>query len=249
MKWDTLLIFGPRSRVEALYETDDFVPLGERDLKIRLTHRWWISATIIPVVVLLAAFGVMSILKASILGAVFLLVSRCITIQQAYRSVDWTVIFLLAAILPLGLAMENTGLADVIAVGLSALGEQYGPLVMLSILYLATSLLTSFFSNNATAVLMVPIAFTAAEFLQVDAKPLLMAVAYAASASFYDADGVPDKCDGVQSGRLPVQRLPAFWGAAESGVLDHRYDSDSDFLAVQPLGPPPRSWGLGVFDR
>jgi di/tricarboxylate transporter len=63
--------------------------------------------------------------------------------------------------------MENTGLADVIAVGLSALGEQYGPLVMLSILYLATSLLTSFFSNNATAVLMVPIAFTAAEFLQV----------------------------------------------------------------------------------
>jgi di/tricarboxylate transporter len=184
MKWDTLLIFGPRSRVEALYETDDFVPLGERDLKIRLTQRWWISALIIPVVVLLAAFGVMSILKAAILGAVFMLITRCITIQQAYRSIDWTVIFLLAAILPLGLAMENTGLADLIGAGLSSLGENYGPLTMLSVLYLATSLLTSFFSNNATAVLMVPVAFTAAEHLQVDAKPFLMAVAYAASASF-----------------------------------------------------------------
>ncbi len=183
-QWDTLLIFGPRSRVEALYEIDDFVPLGERDLKLRLSRRWWIEALIIPLVVLFAALGVMSILKAAILGAVALLLTRSITTQQAYRAIDWTVIFLLAAILPLGIAMEKTGLAQLIGEALAWVGNNFGALVMLSLLYMATSLLTSFFSNNATAVLMVPIAFTAAAQLQVDVKPFLMAVAYAASASF-----------------------------------------------------------------
>jgi di/tricarboxylate transporter len=184
MSWDTLLIFGPRSRVEALYEMDDFVPLGERDLKIRLAPRWWFNLAIISLVVILASLGVMPIVKASILGAISLLVTRRLTIQQAYRSIDWTVIFLLAAILPLGIAMENTGLAELIGEGLGWVGINSGPWVMLSVLYLATSLMTSFFSNNATAVLMVPIAFTAAAQLQVDVKPFLMAVAYAASASF-----------------------------------------------------------------
>ena len=114
LPWDTLLIFGPRSRVEALYEMDDFVPLGERDLKIQLASRWWISILTIVAVVILAAAGLMPILKAAILGAIILLITRRITIQQAYRAIDWTVIFLLAAILPLGIAMENTGLATLI---------------------------------------------------------------------------------------------------------------------------------------
>ena len=182
--WDTLLVFGPRARVEALSEMTDFVPLGERDLTIRLSARWWICGAVIPIVVLLAAAGVTDILTAAFLGAVTLLVTRAITIQQAFRSIDWTVIFLLAWILPLGLAIENTGLAELIGSGLSRVGIQWGPIAMLSVLYLGTSLLTSFFSNNATAVLMVPIAFTASTELQVDVKPFLMAVAYAASASF-----------------------------------------------------------------
>jgi len=183
-QWDTLLVFGPRQRVEGLTEMADFLPLGERDLSIRLASRWWVCAVVIPVVVLLAATGVMDILTASFLGAVSLLVSRTISIQQAFHAIDWTVIFLLAWILPLGIAIENTGLAALIGHGLGEVGVVWGPLVMLSVLYLATSLLTSFFSNNATAVLMVPIAFTAAAQLQVDVKPFLMAVAYAASASF-----------------------------------------------------------------
>jgi di/tricarboxylate transporter len=182
--WDTLLIFGPRSRVEALYDMDDFISLGERDLKIQLTKRWWLPTVTIFVVVLLAATGVMPIVKAAFLGAVVVLATRTLTFQQAVHGIDWTVIFLLAWILPLGIAIENTGLAALIGEGLGWIGVQHGPLIMLSVLYLATSLLTSFFSNNATAVLMVPIAFTAAAQMQVDVKPFLMAVAFAASASF-----------------------------------------------------------------
>jgi len=153
-------------------------------VRLRLSPRWWICAAVILLVVGLAAIGVMPILKASLLGAVALLVTRSITIQQAYRAIDWTVIFLLAAILPLGIAMQNTGLADVISGALQPVGERHGAMIMLSLLYLATTLLTSVFSNNATAVLMVPIAIGAAADLGVDAKPFLMAVAYGASASF-----------------------------------------------------------------
>jgi len=182
--WDTLLIFGPRSRVEALYDMADFTPLGERDLRLRLSKGWWISAGIISAVVVLSALGVIPILKAALLGAIALLVTRSVTIQQAYSSIDWTVIFLLASILPLGIAMEKTGLGAIFGAGLGWVGTQYGAFTMLAVLYFATSLLTSFFSNNATAVLLVPVAFNAAATLQVDPKPFLMAVAFAASASF-----------------------------------------------------------------
>lgn len=183
-QWDTLLVFGPRSRVEGLYRQADFLPLGELDLHIRLASRWWINATMIPAVVLLAALGIIPLLKAAILGVVLLLVTRRITIQHAYRGIDWTVIFLLATTVPLGIAMENTGLAALIGHGMGIVGREHGALALLSLLYLATSLLTSIFSNNATAVLMVPVAFKVASELGVDAKPFLMAITYAASASF-----------------------------------------------------------------
>lgn len=183
-QWDTLLVFGPRSRVESLYDTPDFVPLGERELKLRVSRRWWIPAGTMIAVVVLSALQLMPILEAAILGVVVLLASRSITAQQAYRSIDWTVIFLLAFILPLGTAMQRTGLAGHLGLWLGEVGVSRGPLVMLSLLYLSTALLTSFFSNNATAVLMVPIAIDAATRLGVDPKPMLMAVAFAASASF-----------------------------------------------------------------
>lgn len=182
--WDTLLVFGPKSRVEALYDIEDFIPLGEREVRLRLAPRWWVCAATIPIVVVLAASGVMPILKSAILGAVFLLLTRTITIRQAYRGIDWTVIFLLAAILPLGLAMENTGLAALISSSIEPFGARYGPHALLSLLYLSTTVMTSMFSNNATAILMVPIAIASATQLGVDPKPFLMAIAYGASTSF-----------------------------------------------------------------
>ncbi len=183
-QWDTLLVFGPRARVEALYLLDDFVPLEELDLKLRLPKRWWLSVSIIPIVILLAATGVMNILEASIIGAVAMIVTRSLTIQQAYNSINWTVIFLLASILPLGTAVENTGLADRLGIAIATVGENYGPLAVLSVVYLGTALLSEIVSNNSTAVLMVPIAITVAHTLNLDPRPFVMAVAFAASSSF-----------------------------------------------------------------
>ncbi len=183
--WDTLLVFGPRQRVEGLQsQQEDFIPLQELDMRLRLTRHWWVGALTIPIVVVLAATGVMSLLKAAILGVVLLLATRTLRIQQVYRSIDWTVIFLLVAILPLGTAVETTGLAKILAERIVDAGAPFGPEVVLSLVILVTSVLTSFITNNSAAVLMVPIAVSVAARLGVDAKPLLMGVAFAASMSF-----------------------------------------------------------------
>lgn len=182
--WDTLLVFGPRSRIEALYETEDFVPLQEVKLRLVIPRRWWLSVAIIPLVVLLAATGATSILKASILGAVALIVFGGISVQQAYEAINWTVIFLLVGILPMGIAMEKTGLAATIGESIANAGADYGPWAVIALIYIATALLSEIVSNNSTAVLMVPIAGTAATSMGLDAKPFMITVAFAASASF-----------------------------------------------------------------
>ncbi|MDE2978947.1 MAG: SLC13 family permease, partial [Acidobacteriota bacterium] len=150
-------VFGPRSRIEALYETEDFIPL-QQDVKLRLVipRRWWLAVVIIPIVVVVAATGVTSILKASILGAVALIVFGGISVQQAYEAINWTVIFLLVGILPMGIAMEKTGLAAMIGETIANAGADYGPWAVIALVYLATALLSEIVSNNSTAVLMVP---------------------------------------------------------------------------------------------
>ena len=183
-QWDTLLVFGPRSRIEDLYQKPDFVPLGELDIPIRLSPTWWLDVAIIPAVVLAAAFGWVSILEAAIIGAAAVLAMRRLTMREAYKAIDWSVVFLLAATVPLGAAMRNTGLADMLGAGLSHVGSDYGPQVLLAAVFGATALLTSFFSNNTTAILMVAIVVSTAAQLGIDPKPLVMAVAYAASTCF-----------------------------------------------------------------
>lgn len=187
--WDTLLVFGPRQRVEGLQGLEDFMPVKELTVRLGLTKRWWVAAVTLPVVVLLAASGAMGILEAAILGVVFLLVAGAIRMQQAYTAIDWSVIFLLVAILPLGVAMEETGLAGMIGEGIVALGAPFHAILVLSLVILVTSVLTAFITNNSAAVLMVPIALSVAGEMGVDGKPFLMAVAFAASLSFATPTG------------------------------------------------------------
>ena len=183
-RWDTLLVFGPRRQVESLASRDDFVNLQELGVHLELRRRWWISLVIMLAVVGLASAGILPILTASIYGVVALLVTRRLTMQEAYSSINWTVIFLVAAILPMGKAMVNTGLAERIGGLISAVGEGSGPLLILSILYITTTMLTEIMSNNSTAVLMVPVGISVAGTMGVDPFPLIMTIAFAAAASF-----------------------------------------------------------------
>lgn len=187
--WDTLLVVGPRRRVEALDAGRDFMRLQELPVRLRLADRWWIGAAAVPLVVVLAALGVTSILVSSILGVALLLATRTLRIHRAYQSIDWTVIFLLAMMLPVGTAIEQSGMAAFIAEAVVHIGQPYGPWIVLSLVILATSLLTEAITNNSAAVLMVPICVSVASELGVDPKPFVMGVAFAASMSFATPTG------------------------------------------------------------
>ncbi len=184
-RWDTLLLFGDRGRIQALAQSEALVNLQEHGLQLELRRGWWLNAGILIAVVTLASLGVLPILTASIYGAVAMLVTRRLTMQEAYHSINWTVIFLVAAILPMGKAMVNTGLATLIGDQIARLGAQSsGTFLILSILYLTTTILTEIMSNNSTAVLMVPIALSVANIMGLEPFPLIITIAFAASASF-----------------------------------------------------------------
>ncbi|MDO6454527.1 SLC13 family permease, partial [Neptunomonas phycophila] len=132
--------------------------------------------------VLLSASGLLSILEAAFLAAGAMLVTRCISVTKARRNIDLTVITVIAASFSLGEAMTKTGMAEQIAQWLMFGGMS--PWVMLAIVYVLTTLFTEVITNNAAAILMFPIAVSIAQQLGVDHMPFVIAVMFAASASF-----------------------------------------------------------------
>jgi len=143
-----------------------------------------IALAVLLAVVFLTALNVMPVMLAAILGAVAMVVTQCLTIEEAYQSIDWKIIFLLAGVLPIGLALEQSGatlwLADHVLQPLAG----HGTVVLLAAFYLITAVLTEAMSNNAAAAILAPIAFTTAASLGLDPRPLLVAITFAASTSF-----------------------------------------------------------------
>jgi di/tricarboxylate transporter len=113
-----------------------------------------------------------------------MVLTGCLTMEEAYNAVDWKMSFLLAGVIPLGVAMEWTGAARVLVDAVLGVAGDGGAWGVLAGLYLVSSTLTSFMSNNATAILLAPIAISTAARWGVSAKPFLMAITFAASASF-----------------------------------------------------------------
>ena len=181
---DALLIQAHAKDVAQLRTDSDFVVLDEVDAPSLRKGKAPVALTIVAVAVALAALGVFPILHTAIAGCAAMILTRCINMEQAYAAVDWKVIFLLAGILPLGLAMESTGAAQLIADNTLGLVSDMGPLIVLAVLYLLTATLTETMSNNASAVLLAPIAISISKDMNVDPKPFLMAVCFAASTSF-----------------------------------------------------------------
>jgi di/tricarboxylate transporter len=181
---DALLVEVPTDRLTALRKSTDFVLVAELEVPTFRRERIIPAVLIIAGVVTTAAMGMLPILVGALVGAVLMIVTKCLSLDEAYDAVDWSVIFLLAGLLTLGVAMENTGAAAYLAEGLLfGLGDA-GPFVLVAAFYLLTSILTEAMSNNATAVLLAPIAIAMAGTLGVDPRPLLVTVAFAASASF-----------------------------------------------------------------
>jgi di/tricarboxylate transporter len=185
---DALLILIPPARVPSLEQAGDVVIFGERDATLRIGRLWWLPLVVMPLVVLAAAFGGLDIAAAALVGAVSLLLFGVIRPQEAYRAVDWSVIFVIAAFVPVGHAFQVTGTADFLARSVLTIGGwapvELLPYVVLSLVYIVTVALTQVVSNNAAAVVVAPIALSLGPALGVDSRPFVMAVCFAASAAF-----------------------------------------------------------------
>lgn len=181
---DVLLFELERMRLEQLREDKTFILVSQVEMPVFRKSRMGIAVLIVGGVVGSAAAGIIPIVTGAIIGCCLMILCRCLTLEEAYAAINWQVIFLLAGVLTLGVALENSGAARLLAGYLVKTVGALGPAALVSAFYLATSLLTEMMSNNATAALLAPIAISAAESLGVDSRPFLMAITFAASASF-----------------------------------------------------------------
>ncbi|MGY8809190.1 MAG: SLC13 family permease, partial [Fidelibacterota bacterium] len=186
--FDTLLVYGPKDRINELASKEGFIVLGKVDAKLDSHPLWWLSIATILCAVGLAIFKIVPIAVGVIIGVITLLLARVITPQEAYSSIHWQVIIVIAAFLPMGVAIQRTGLDVIIGNGIGSVvnlfPEHLTPYFLLAIIYLITMILTEIASNAATAIIMTPITLTLAASFGFDPKPFIFAVCYAASASF-----------------------------------------------------------------
>jgi len=140
-------------------------------------------------VIILAASGILPILSASLIGVAVLLLMRCISLEHAYDSINWSVIFMLACLLPLGAAMDTTGAGEYISDGLMTFLRDYKPSTVLSLLFFITMMISSVISNNATAIVITPIAISLATGFGLNPVPFLIVVMLGANFSFFTPIG------------------------------------------------------------
>ena len=186
--FDTLLVYGPRDKIKELSESGNFIVLGEIEATLQKNRFWWVSLVVIISAVFLAALGLVPILKGALVGMIILLVLRVISTNEAYQTINWQVIVLIAALIPIGIVIQKSGTSEWLATAMNNLVEQFDPalrpVVMVSLIYLMTMILTEMASNAATAIIMTPIAISAAMQIGLDPKPFIFSVCFAASASF-----------------------------------------------------------------
>lgn len=187
---DTLLIMIPKEKLNNLREDNDLIVVEELDISLKYEKYWWLSILVIPLVMILAALNIIPLVKGAVLGTVILLMLRSLSIEDAYESINWPVIFMIAALVPIGIALRTTGTDVIIGKSIIYLGELFmspdspNYVVMVSLIYLVSFTLSAFISNTAIAIVMTPIAIALAHSLGIDSRPFLVAVAFGSSASF-----------------------------------------------------------------
>ncbi len=181
---DVLLLRGAAHDLRQLRESARLLLVEGVEESIIRSNKNRQALVIMLGVVLLASLTEMPIAVLALGGAVLMILTRCLRPEEALRSLDPPTLLLLAGTIPLGIAIQSTGLAALVVDRLLGVLGHADPWIFISIIYLFTSIITELLSNNAVAVLLTPIALQLALTLGIDPKPLLMAVAFGASASF-----------------------------------------------------------------
>jgi len=181
---DVLLLELRRDRVADLEESGGLILLSEVTALHRPTAHSAVAFAIMAGVVGLAATNLVPIVAGSVLGAVLMVITGCMRLDEAYKAIEWKVLVMLAGLFSLGVALQKSGADQLLAKGLVESLGSFGPIALLSALYLLTSLLTELMSNNATVALLTPIALSTAAVAEADPRAFIMAVLFAASNSF-----------------------------------------------------------------
>ena len=184
MAGDTLLLAGTARALQRAYRSREFANLSLPDVQAYRRDKAWIPVLAMVLVMTLAALEVLPIVILALIAAVVVVASGCLSSEEAYRSVQWPLLVLIFAMLSIGYAMQSSGAAQLLADGLAVVASPLGPVVMLSLVYLITSIMTETLSNNAAVILLTPIAAGLALSLGLDPRPFVVAVMFAGSASF-----------------------------------------------------------------
>jgi di/tricarboxylate transporter len=181
---DALLVQGEAERIEQLRQDSNFLILDTPSLKTRRLDKAPLAAVILIGALIIIITGWLSPAAVLLIAALLMILTGILRMDEAYEAIDWRSIFLIAGILPLGIAMETSGTAVLIADQIVALLGDLGPRGVMIGLFIMTALLTEVISNAAATVLVVPIAIDIAFGLNVSARTYVMAVVLAASTSF-----------------------------------------------------------------
>ncbi len=181
---DVLLVSANQEQMPLLKSSDDLLIFSEDEHKPFNLRNVIYIVSIVAGVVITAALGIAPIVLSATVGVAALIALKFIKTEEAYQAIDWKVVFMLAGILSLGAALEKTGAAGLLAGGLVDTVGKFGPKAILFVFFGLTFISTNFMSNNATAALLTPIAIVTAHNMGVDSRPLILAVAFAASLSF-----------------------------------------------------------------
>ncbi|WP_370169750.1 MULTISPECIES: SLC13 family permease [Hyphomonas] len=181
---DTVLLEGPARGMRQLFDDGILNNLTETTERAIRRAKAPIAMVALVAVMGLAALGVLPIAALALIAATAVVALGCLDHQEAYRAIRWDILMLIFGMLALGLAMEKSGAASLLVGHLAELTAGFGPIAVLAVLYLVTSFLTEIMSNNAAAILLTPIAIGLGAQLGIDPRPFVVAVMFAASASF-----------------------------------------------------------------
>jgi len=181
---DALLLYGLREKLKVLGSEPDFLVLTEAVQEVPRLSKAPLAALVMGSVLLPVVLGWLPISIAAVVGATLMVLTGCLTMEEAYRFVEWQAVFLIAGMLPLGIAMQKSGAAHFLAEGMISTIGELGPLAVMAGLSILTALAAQIIPTAAVAVLMSPIALNTALDLGLSPYALMMAVALSASASF-----------------------------------------------------------------
>jgi di/tricarboxylate transporter len=189
---DGLLVQGAAANLHLLYHERDFIILEEDPEAILYPRKARLATAICLVTLVVAIAGWLPIALVSIAGAVALILTGCLSMDEAYQSIDWRAIFLIAGMWPLSTAIQSSGLSHTIVSGLLSLSNNASPLILVTLLLLVTMILTNIMAGQAAApIVLAPIGLAIAKATGTDPRMMLMAIALGCSLAFPTPIGHP----------------------------------------------------------